>query len=429
MLMKTTVTSSPSLAGTSGITLDSLRVSYHGNVVLKPLSLTIEPGEVLALIGPSGSGKTTVLRAIAGFVQPAGGRILIGDTDVTQLPPYKRGLAMVVQNYALFPHMKVEDNVAFGLRAQKQPRGLIAERVTEALKIVGMADYATRYPHQLSGGQQQRVAIARAIAVRPRVLLLDEPLSALDAQIRHNMVEEIARLHRELPELTILYVTHDQTEALTLADKIGIMKDGSLIAHGETHELYHYPPNRFSAEFLGRANILQATALKDSPDPGLVSVSCGGGLINAFSRGGLHGNNKLLCIRPHPPNRFSAEFLGRANILQATALKDSPDPGLVSVSCGGGLINAFSRGGLHGNNKLLCIRPQHMSLAPRSATSNRLNATLTSVHWQGDLTHLLCDVAGEAVRIVMTQVNPLPRAGDKLSLYFEPGDAVLIEVQ
>ncbi|HBS5762000.1 2-aminoethylphosphonate ABC transport system ATP-binding subunit PhnT [Klebsiella pneumoniae] len=370
MLMKTTVTSSPSLAGTSGITLDSLRVSYHGNVVLKPLSLTIEPGEVLALIGPSGSGKTTVLRAIAGFVQPAGGRILIGDTDVTQLPPYKRGLAMVVQNYALFPHMKVEDNVAFGLRAQKQPRGLIAERVTEALKIVGMADYATRYPHQLSGGQQQRVAIARAIAVRPRVLLLDEPLSALDAQIRHNMVEEIARLHRELPELTILYVTHDQTEALTLADKIGIMKDGSLIAHGETHELYHYPPNRFSAEFLGRANILQATALKDSPEPGLVSVSCGVSLINAFSRGGLHGNKKLLCIRP-----------------------------------------------------------QHMSLAPRSATSNRLNATLTSVHWQGDLTHLLCDVAGEAVRIVMTQVNPLPRAGDKLALYFEPGDAVLIEVQ
>ena len=369
MLMKTTVTSSPSLAGTSGITLDSLRVSYHGNVVLKPLSLTIEPGEVLALIGPSGSGKTTVLRAIAGFVQPAGGRILIGDTDVTQLPPYQRGLAMVVQNYALFPHMKVEDNVAFGLRAQKQPRGLIAERVAEALKIVGMADYATRYPHQLSGGQQQRVAIARAIAVRPRVLLLDEPLSALDAQIRHNMVEEIARLHRELPELTILYVTHDQTEALTLADKIGIMKDGSLIAHGETHELYHYPPNRFSAEFLGRANILQATALTDSLQPGLVNVSCGGGLINAFSRGDLHGNNKLLCIRP-----------------------------------------------------------QHMSLAPRSAMSNRLNATLTSIHWQGDLTHLLCDVAGEAVRIVMTHVNPLPRAGDKLALYFEPGDAVLIEV-
>ncbi|TCQ73170.1 2-aminoethylphosphonate transport system ATP-binding protein [Raoultella ornithinolytica] len=368
MLMKSTA-SSPSATGTSGITLDSLRVSYHGNVVLKPLSLTIEPGEVLALIGPSGSGKTTVLRAIAGFVQPAGGRILIGETDVTHVPPYKRGLGMVVQNYALFPHMKVEDNVAFGLRAQRQPKPLIADRVREALKIVGMAEYATRYPHQLSGGQQQRVAIARAIAVRPRVLLLDEPLSALDAQIRHNMVEEIARLHRELPELTILYVTHDQTEALTLADRIGIMKDGSLIAHGETHQLYHYPPNRFSAEFLGRANILQATALKDSASPGLVNASCCGGLISAFSQGGQHGSNKLLCIRP-----------------------------------------------------------QHMSLTPRSAASNRLNATLTSVHWQGDLTHLLCDVAGEAVRIVMTHVNPLPRAGDKLVLYFEPSDAVLIEV-
>ncbi|WP_159871693.1 MULTISPECIES: 2-aminoethylphosphonate ABC transport system ATP-binding subunit PhnT [unclassified Raoultella] len=368
MLMKSTA-SSPSATGTSGITLDSLRVSYHGNVVLKPLSLTIEPGEVLALIGPSGSGKTTVLRAIAGFVQPAGGRILIGETDVTHVPPYKRGLGMVVQNYALFPHMKVEDNVAFGLRAQRQPKPLIADRVREALKIVGMAEYATRYPHQLSGGQQQRVAIARAIAVRPRVLLLDEPLSALDAQIRHNMVEEIARLHRELPELTILYVTHDQTEALTLADRIGIMKDGSLIAHGETRQLYHYPPNRFSAEFLGRANILQATALKDSASPGLVNASCGGGLISAFSQGGQHGSNKLLCIRP-----------------------------------------------------------QHMSLTPRSEASNRLNATLTSVHWQGDLTHLLCDVAGEAVRIVMTHVNPLLRAGDKLVLYFEPSDAVLIEV-
>lgn len=164
MLMKTTTVHAPASQGTSGIVLDSLRVAYHGNVVLKPLSLTIEPGEVLALIGPSGSGKTTVLRAVAGFVQPAGGRILIGDTDVTHLPPYKRGLAMVVQNYALFPHLKVEDNVAFGLRAQKQPKALINERVTQALKTVGMSDYAARYPHQLSGGQQQRVAIARARA-------------------------------------------------------------------------------------------------------------------------------------------------------------------------------------------------------------------------------------------------------------------------
>ena len=233
MLMKTTVTSSPSLAGTSGITLDSLRVSYHGNVVLKPLSLTIEPGEVLALIGPSGSGKTTVLRAIAGFVQPAGGRILIGDTDVTQLPPYKRGLAMVVQNYALFPHMKVEDNVAFGLRAQKQPRGLIAERVTEALKIVGMADYATRYPHQLSGGQQQRVAIARAIAVRPRVLLLDEPTNHLD-------IETIDWLEGFLKTFngTIIFISHDRSFIRNMATRIVDLDRGKLVTYPGNYDQY-----------------------------------------------------------------------------------------------------------------------------------------------------------------------------------------------
>ena len=352
------------------IELRGVDKSFEDTRALEGIELSISNGEFLTLLGPSGCGKTTILRILSGFETPDQGDVSIGGQRMNDVPPERRQVNTVFQNYALFPHMTVRDNVAFGLRMQSCPKGEIEGRVLEALRMVHLEQYADRRPHQLSGGQQQRVAIARAIAVRPRVLLLDEPLSALDAQIRHNMVEEIARLHRELPELTILYVTHDQTEALTLADKIGIMKDGSLIAHGETHELYHYPPNRFSAEFLGRANILQATALKDSPEPGLVSVSCGGGLINAFSRGGLHGNNKLLCIRP-----------------------------------------------------------QHMSLAPRSATSNRLNATLTSVHWQGDLTHLLCDVAGEAVRIVMTHVNPLPRAGDKLALYFEPGDAVLIEVQ
>ena len=229
MLMKTTVTSSPSLAGTSGITLDSLRVSYHGNVVLKPLSLTIEPGEVLALIGPSGSGKTTVLRAIAGFVQPAGGRILIGDTDVTQLPPYKRGLAMVVQNYALFPHMKVEDNVAFGLRAQKQPRGLIAERVTEALKIVGMADYATRYPHQLSGGQQQRVAIARSLINNPSILLADEPTGNLDSTTSKEVLHMFRDLNRR-KGITVILVTHDPKIA-AFTDRAINMADG-LICEG-----------------------------------------------------------------------------------------------------------------------------------------------------------------------------------------------------
>ncbi|GLR08420.1 2-aminoethylphosphonate ABC transport system ATP-binding subunit PhnT [Mixta theicola] len=369
MLMKTYTAAPGTATNTSGIVLDNLRVAYHDRVVLKPLSLTIEPGEVLALIGPSGSGKTTVLRAIAGFVPPASGRIFMGDRDITRLPPYKRGLGMVVQNYALFPHLKVEDNVAFGLRARKLPKALTNERVQQALKSVGMVDFATRYPHQLSGGQQQRVAIARALATKPQVLLLDEPLSALDAQIRHNMVEEIARLHRELPEMTILYVTHDQTEALTLADKIGIMKDGSMVAYGETHALYRQPPNRFAAEFLGRANILGATVLELKSQAGETLVSCGGTLVNVVT------------------------------------------PGI-----------------LHSRNKLLCVRPQHITLHKRSERSNRLDATLKSLHWQGDLTHLLCDVAGETVRVVLTQLNPLPQAGDRLALWFEPDDAVLLEV-
>ena len=249
MLMKTTVTSSPSLAGTSGITLDSLRVSYHGNVVLKPLSLTIEPGEVLALIGPSGSGKTTVLRAIAGFVQPAGGRILIGDTDVTQLPPYKRGLAMVVQNYALFPHMKVEDNVAFGLRAQKQPRGLIAERVTEALKIVGMADYATRYPHQLSGGMSQRVMIAMAIACRPKLLIADEPTTALDVTIQAQIIELLLDLQQQ-ENMALVLITHDLALVAEAAHKIIVMYAGQVVETGDAKDIFRAPRHPYTQALL-----------------------------------------------------------------------------------------------------------------------------------------------------------------------------------
>ena len=350
------------------------KVYSNGFKAVHGIDLKIADGEFMVIVGPSGCAKSTTLRMLAGLETISGGEVRIGDKIVNNLAPKSRGIAMVFQNYALYPHMTVRENLAFGLKLSKLPKAQIDRQVEEAAKILELEELLDRLPRQLSGGQAQRVAVGRAIVKKPDVFLFDEPLSNLDAKLRASMRIRISDLHKQLKKsgkpATTVYVTHDQTEALTLADKIGIMKDGSLIAHGETHELYHYPPNRFSAEFLGRANILQATALKDSPEPGLVSVSCGGSLINAFSRGGLHGNNKLLCIRP-----------------------------------------------------------QHMSLAPRSATSNRLNATLTSVHWQGDLTHLLCDVAGEAVRIVMTQVNPLPRAGDKLALYFEPGDAVLIEVQ
>ena len=343
-------------------------MSYRGTEVLKPLTLTIAPGEVLALIGPSGSGKTTVLRAIAGFVQPSAGRIAIGDVDVTDVPPYERGLGMVVQNYALFPHMRVEDNVAFGLRAQGKPRGLTAERVEEALAIVGMSAYAKRYPSQLSGGQQQRVAIARAIAVRPKVLLLDEPLSALDAQIRHSMVEEIARLHRELPDLTILYVTHDQGEALTLADKIGIMRDGHLIAHGGTRALYHHPTNRFAAEFLGRAN----------PAAG--------------HRAGDHYRAR----HDHRQLRWQSDrllYLWRTTRFRQTAVYSA------AAYCA------------------RCRRPAQQ-LPHRYAARYSL---------AGELTHLQFDAQGHPLRVVTTHRSRMPQIGERVPLYFAPDDAVLIE--
>ncbi|GAV37545.1 ABC transporter ATP-binding protein [Streptomyces acidiscabies] len=233
------------------IRFDSVSVAYDGNTVLDALDLTVEPGEVMALLGPSGSGKTTALRAVAGFVRPSAGRVFLGERDVTDVPPYRRGIGMVVQQYALFPHMRVEDNVAFGLKARRADKAEIRQRVGEALELTGMGAYARRRPRELSGGQQQRVAIARALAIRPEVLLLDEPLSALDARLRSEMLAELARLHRELPDVTILYVTHDQVEALTLADRIAVLDRARLQACGTPRELYRAPGDEFTASFAG----------------------------------------------------------------------------------------------------------------------------------------------------------------------------------
>ncbi|MFD7179909.1 ABC transporter ATP-binding protein [Streptomyces sp. NPDC056637] len=276
----------------SGIRFDKVSVAYGANTVLHSLDLTVEPGEVMALLGPSGSGKTTALRAVAGFVRPASGRVLIGDRDVTHLPPHRRGIGMVVQQYALFPHLRVEDNVAFGLKAQKVARAEIPARVTEALEMTGMASYAKRYPRELSGGQQQRVAIARALAIRPGVLLLDEPLSALDAQLRSGMLAELARLHRELPDVSILYVTHDQVEALTLADRIAVMDKARLQDCGTPQELYRRPRTEFTASFVGNANLLPVQV-------GSGSVSFAGAQLKVPTGDVASGVSATLCVRPH----------------------------------------------------------------------------------------------------------------------------------
>ncbi|MEU8486402.1 ABC transporter ATP-binding protein [Streptomyces sp. NPDC048641] len=276
----------------SGIRFDKVSVAYGANTVLHSLDLTVEPGEVMALLGPSGSGKTTALRAVAGFVRPASGRVLIGDRDLTDLPPHRRGIGMVVQQYALFPHLRVEDNVAFGLKAQKVAKAEIPARVTEALEMTGMASYAKRYPRELSGGQQQRVAIARALAIRPGVLLLDEPLSALDAQLRSGMLAELARLHRELPDVSILYVTHDQVEALTLADRIAVMDKARLQDCGTPQELYRRPRTEFTASFVGNANLLPVQVGSDT-------VSFAGAQLKVPTGDVASGVSATLCVRPH----------------------------------------------------------------------------------------------------------------------------------
>jgi 2-aminoethylphosphonate transport system ATP-binding protein len=350
-----------------GIRFDDVSVAYGEQVVLESLTLAVKPGEIVALIGPSGSGKTTALRAVAGFVRPARGRIFIGTRDVTDLAPHARNIGMVVQNYALFPHMRAEENVAFGLRARGAAADLIRERVPECLRMVGMAQYARRYPRELSGGQQQRVAIARALAIRPQVLLLDEPLSALDAQIRRSMLDELAKLHRDLPSLTVLYVTHDQTEALTLADHIGIMRDGKLVAFGDAQSLYRNPPNRFAAEFLGRANLLPVARLATTA-AGLARVAFGDVALTARNHHGL----------------------------------------------------------ADGSDCLLCVRPHDIRLGAAAGGDNALSGTVKSVLWQGDLQSVELDVAGHALRLTCAPMHDVPEPGAALALSFSAVEATLV---
>jgi len=235
--------------------LDQISKNYGAVQALHPLSLEVQPGEMLALLGPSGCGKTTTLRLIAGFGMPDTGNIYIGDQDVTELPPHKRGLGMVFQNYSLFPHMTVAENVAFGLKMHKHPPAVIRDRVMEMLQMVRLEQFADRSIHQLSGGQQQRIALARSLVTDPSILLLDEPLGALDKSLRESMQFELRAIQKKLG-ITAILVTHDQEEALTMSDRIAVMSMGRVIQVGTPIEVYERPKTQFVSEFLGTANIL-----------------------------------------------------------------------------------------------------------------------------------------------------------------------------
>ncbi len=242
----------------SNVSLRHLVKRYGKTSVVKDVSLEIAEGEFVSLLGPSGCGKTTILRMVAGLIEPSDGKITIGERDITRLPPNKRNIGLVFQSYALFPHMTVFENVAFGLRRKGDSGPSLTARVEEALAMVRLEGYGERYPRQLSGGQQQRVAMARAIAPRPSVLLFDEPLSNLDAKLRDEMQIELKRLQRDL-KITTLFVTHDQAEALSLSDRVCVMNDGVIQQFASPEEIYHRPATAFVASFIGKPNRLRGT--------------------------------------------------------------------------------------------------------------------------------------------------------------------------
>ncbi len=244
------------------ISLKHLHKTFDGKKVLDDISLDIRQGEFVTLLGPSGCGKTTTLRLIAGFLAPDEGEILLDGKDISTIPPYRRPFNTVFQRYALFPHLDVYDNIAFGLKLQKVPSDEIDRRVRRILKLVSMTDYESRNVESLSGGQQQRVAIARALVNSPKVLLLDEPLAALDLKMRKDMQIELKEMHKQLG-ITFIYVTHDQEEALTLSDTIVVMNEGKILQIGTPVDIYNEPQNSFVADFIGESNILNGVMLGD----------------------------------------------------------------------------------------------------------------------------------------------------------------------
>ena len=275
-------------------------VKHFGNVkAIDHVTVTIEPGEIFFLLGPSGCGKTTLLRTIAGFHQPDAGSVFIGDRDVTNLPPYKRDTGMVFQSYALWPHMTVAENVAFGLSVRKCPKSEIARRVEAALETVHMSDRAKYKPNQLSGGQQQRVALARAIVIEPQCILLDEPLSNLDAKLRIEMRTEIRRICKAAG-LTAIYVTHDQKEALSIADRLAVLRGGHIEQVGTPIDVYRHPANEFVAGFIGEANFVKGRVAETSPRTIRVDTPIGTFEADAgnASREVKAGDDVTLCIRP-----------------------------------------------------------------------------------------------------------------------------------
>ncbi|WP_105430954.1 ABC transporter ATP-binding protein [Neorhizobium sp. T6_25] len=297
-------------ANAGSVVFQNVRKTFGAFTAIHDLSLTVEPGTLVTLLGPSGCGKTTTLRMLAGLEHPTSGRILIGGKDVTMLPANERDVSMVFQSYALFPHMTSLDNIAYGLESSGLSRRQAREKAEHGLELVGLAGMGRRLPAELSGGEQQRVAVARALVLEPQVLLLDEPLSNLDARLRRRVRTEIRELQQRL-QFTAVYVTHDQDEALAVSDKIIVMKDGGIAQEGSPRELYEAPASSFIADFIGEANVVDCEIIDISGAQATVSIE---GLRHVVpARGARTGRGKL-AVRPSAITvepAESAAFSGR----------------------------------------------------------------------------------------------------------------------
>ena len=345
--------------------VDALTKNYGANTVVKGVSFGFGKGEFISLLGPSGCGKTTILRMIAGFETPTSGTITVDGQDITHLKPNQRQLGMVFQAYALFPNLTVGDNIGFGLKVSGVGRDERRARVEEMLKLIGLPGYESRFPYEMSGGEQQRVALARAIAPKPRLLLLDEPLSALDAKIRVSLREEIRAIQRELG-ITTVFVTHDQEEALSISDRIVVMNAGNIEQIGSPHDIYNRPATRFVATFVGQLNTVPATV----QDPANGHVVLGG---------------------------------------QTLTLK------------------ALPAGAKPGDTVSLTLRPEMLSLAARPETDLVLSAKIVDVSFLGSVVRLRVDLDGTIVSIdtFNNQAKP-PERGETVNLHLASRDLLVL---
>jgi len=352
----------------SRVRLQGVEKRYGDHLAVASLDLDIREGEFLTLLGPSGCGKTTTLRMIAGFVRPTAGRLFIDEDDVTAVPPQRRGIGMVFQDYALFPHMTIAENIGFGLVERGAAKDRVAARVRELLELIRLPDIGERYPTEISGGQQQRIALARAVAHPPRVLLMDEPLGALDLKLRETMQLELRRIQQAL-RITTVYVTHDQSEAMTMSDRIAVMNAGSVEQLGIPTAIYDTPRTRFVADFVGKINFI----------PGAVAAAGASALI----------------VTP----------LGRFEAVNPDRLQS-------------------------GQTATIAVRPENISfLSPeaRATTVNRVDGTVEGRSFVGNLLHVTLRVDATTTLIVETRPqDPVPPDGARATIGWRPERAILL---